>query len=203
MHILGIVGSMRKGRNTEALVRAVIEGVEAIAGPVTHRLVFTPELTCHPCRVVCHETHCASELFRCSIDDDVATVLEWMADADAIVLGAPHYFRAPPAGFHAMIERLQSMAFFYEASGGSPEDSPLLGKPCGLIGVCEYSNPETILEYLQDACLLMKMRPVRLNSFPYLGVGAHGEIEQDHVFHPLERSKELGAALAEAATERA
>ena len=87
------------------------------------------------------------------------------------------------------------MAFFHETADLSHEESPLLNKPCGLIGVCEYSNPQVILEYLHDFCTLLKMRPMRLSLFPYLGVGAHGEIEQDEIFHPIERSKQLAAAL--------
>jgi len=198
MNVLGIVGSMRKGRNTERLVRAVVTEMAAIDPSVTSEFLFTPDLTCHPCRVVCHEAHCSARLFRCSIDDDVMDVLERMKRADAVVLGAPQYFRAPPAGFHAMIERMQSMAFFHEAAGHSPEGSPLLGKPCGLVAVAEYSNPRAILEYLHDVCLLLKMRPIELASFPYLGVGGHGRLEEDEAFRPFERARELAAGLIEA-----
>jgi len=198
MQVLGIVGSMRRGRITETLVRRVIEEMAVGDAPVTSELVHTRDLTCHPCRVVCHEANCSARLFGCSIDDDAMDVLARMKAADAIVIGAPHYFRGPPAGFHTMIERLQAMAFFHEAAGPSDEESPLLDKPCGLIGVCEYSNPQAILEYLHDFCMLLKMRPIRLRSFPYLGVGAHGEIETDEVFRPLERSTELASALAAA-----
>ena len=198
MKVLGIVGSMRRGRITETLVRKVIEETATVDPAVTSELVHTRDLSCHPCRVVCHEASCSTRLFQCSIDDDVMDVLERMKTADAIVLGAPHYFRGPPAGFHAMIERLQAMAFFHEAAGLSSEGSPLLDKPCGLIGVCEYSNPQVILEYLHDFCMLLDMRPIRLRSFPYLGVGAHGEIEEDEIFRPLERATELASALVAA-----
>ena len=198
MNVLGIVGSMRKGRNTERLVREVASEMAAIDGSVSAEVLFTADLDCHPCRVVCHEANCSAHLFRCSIEDDVPGMLERMQTADAIVLGAPQYFRGPPAGFHAMIERMQSMAFFYEAAGHSPEGSPLLGKPCGLVAVAEYSNPHAILEYLHDACLLLKMRPIELSTFPYLGVGGHGELEKDVIFRPFVRARELAAGLIEA-----
>ncbi|MBN1858148.1 NAD(P)H-dependent oxidoreductase [Candidatus Bipolaricaulota bacterium] len=197
MNVLGIIGSMRKGNNTEALVRRVIDEMTSMLPDegAASELVHTPDLNCHPCRVVCHDAHCSKKLYHCSIDDDVMRVLEKMMDADAVVLGAPHYFRAPPAGFHAMIERMQSMAFFYEATGHSHEGSPLVGKPCGLVAVAEYSNPHVILEYLHDFCLLLKMKPVELPTFPYLGVGGHGDLENDEIFHPFERAAELAAAL--------
>ncbi len=125
-------------------------------------------------------------------------VLGRMKEADAIVIGTPHYFRGPPAGFHTMIERMQSMAFFYESAGHSHEGSLLENKPCGLVAVAEYSNPNVILEYLHDFCLLLKMQPIELPSFPYLGVGGHGELERDEIFEPFERSKELAAELVAA-----
>ena len=202
MNVLGIVGSMRKGRNTETLVRKVVSRMSAIDGSVSSELVYSSELDCRPCRVVCHEAHCSAHPFRCSIDDDVTVVLSRMREADAVLLAAPQYFRAPPAAFHAMIERMQSMAFFYEAAGHSPEESPLFGLPCGLIAVAEYSNPHAILEYLHDVCLLLKMRPIELTSFPYLGVGGHGQLETDAVFRPFERCGELAESLVSAVRSR-
>ena len=199
MRLVGIIGSMRKRRNTETLVRRVIDEMVAAVPDQTPatEYVYAPDLKCHPCRVVCHEAHCSKELYRCSIDDDVMQVLGKMIEADAIVIGAPHYFRAPPAGFHTMIERMQSMAFFYEAAGHSHEGSPLLGKPCGLVAVAEYSNPHVILEYLHDFCMLLKMKPIELPTFPYLGVGGHGDLEADEIFHPFERARELAVELAD------
>lgn len=195
MNVLGIVGSMRRDGNTETLVRKVISEMTAIDASVTPQLVHTMDLKCHPCRVVCHPAHCSVHRFDCSIADDVMDVLAHMKEADALVIGAPHYFRGPPAGFHTMVERMQSMAFFHEAAGHSRKGSPLADKPCGLIAVAEYSNPQVILEYLHDVCLLLNMRPIGLPSFPYLGVGGHGELEKDRVFRPFERARELAAEL--------
>jgi multimeric flavodoxin WrbA len=193
--VLGIVGSMRRNRNTETLVRRVIAQMMALEPSLECDWLYTPDLVCHPCRVVCHAAHCAAYPFQCAVADDVQEVLTKMKAADAIVLGAPHYFRGPPAGFHSMIERLQSMAFFYEAAGLAPAELPLQGKPCGLVAVAEYSNPHSILEYLHDFCLLLKMKPVALPAFPYLGVGGHGDLEKDEIFHPFEQCKSLAAAL--------
>jgi len=122
-----------------------------------------------------------------------------MLEADAVIFGAPQYFRGPPAGFHAMIERMISMAYYYETAGHAHDGSPLAGTPCGLVAVAEYSNPHAILEYLHDFCLLLKMRPIELPSFPYLGVGGHGDLETDEVFRPFKRAQELARGLLEAA----
>ena len=198
MRVLAIVGSMRKGRNTETLVRSVVAEMTTLEPSLEAEFVHTPDLTCHPCRVVCHEAHCSAHPFRCSIADDVVDVLGKMERADAVILGAPHYFRGPPAGFHVMIERMQSMAFFYEAAGHTAEGLPLVDKPCGLVAVAEYSNPHVLLEYLHDFCLLLKMQPVELHAFPYLGVGGHGDLDRDEIFRPFERAKDLAEALVAA-----
>ncbi|MBU1049479.1 flavodoxin family protein, partial [Candidatus Bipolaricaulota bacterium] len=160
MEVLGIVGSMRKNGNTQKLVQAVLSEMSRMDPSIRTSLIYATDLSCHPCHVVCHEANCSRHLFRCSMDDDVMHVLARMKEADALVIGAPQYFRGPPAGFHAMIERLISMSYFYETAGGSFESSPLNGKQCGLIAVAEYSTPQTMLEYLNDFCLLLKMRPV-------------------------------------------
>lgn len=198
MKVLGIVGSMRKSRNTETLVRTVIAEMESLDPAVTSEIIHTSELSCHPCRVACHESHCASTLFQCAIEDDVPHMLEKMTSADALVIGAPQYFRGPPAGFHAMIERMISMAYFYETAGDASKESPLKNKACGLVAVAEYSTPQTILEYLHDFCLLLKMRPMSLKSFPYLGVGGHGELDKDKIFNPFEIARELAEGLVAA-----
>jgi len=198
MNILAIVGSMRKGRNTETLVRRVLAEMTDRQPSLSTEIVYTADLDLRPCRVVCHPKFCAKDLFRCSIQDDVPRVLAKMNDADAVVLAAPRYFRGPPAGFHTLIERMISMAFFHESAGGSREGSPLPGTPCGLIGVAEYSDPQFILEYLRDACLLLGMRPVALSKFPYAGVGGHGDLEADDVFQLFERAKDLAVRLLQA-----
>jgi len=164
------------------------------AGKVDAEIVHTADKTFRPCRVVCSE-YCSTHPYRCSINDDVTDILDRMTKADVLVIGAPQYFRAPPAGFHAMIERLQAMFFFQETRGRADAPSPVTGKPCGLVAVAEYSNPHAILEYLHDFCTLLKMHPVLLDTFPYLGAAGQGDIANDEIFRPFERSKDLARAL--------
>jgi len=42
---------------------------------------------------------------------------------------------------------------------------------------------------------VLKMRPVMLPRFPYLGVGAQGPLAADRVFQPLDRAKDMGEAV--------
>ena len=194
MQILGIAGSMRKDGRTSELVLRVIEELRHLVGSVESDVVYVADKDINPCKVVCSH-YCSTNAYRCSIPDDVPGILNTMVKADALIVGVPLYFRGPPAKFHALIERLVSMFFYRELETGGEAQSPLAGKPCALIGVAEYSNPHQLLEYLNDFCTVLKMRPVRLNRFPYLGVGGQGDLAQDEVFHPFERSKELAGAI--------
>ncbi len=194
MHILGIIGSMRKNRNTHILVTRVIHEMQTLAPELESDLVYIADQTIHPCRVVC-STYCATHPYQCATPDDATAILDRMIQADALVIGAPLYFRAPPAQFQAWAERLVSLFFFYESQVQNAVPSPLKGKPCGLVGIAEYSNPHQILEYLHDFCTVLKMRPVLLDTFPYLGVAGQGDVEHDTIFHPFERAKDLAAKL--------
>lgn len=194
MHILGIVGSMRKNRNTDILVNYVVDHMRSLAPGVEADIIHIAGKDIHPCRVVC-SGYCSSHSYQCSLKDDVPAILDAMIEADALIIGAPLYFRAPPAKFHALVERLISISFFRETQTGGSDISPLAGKPCGLIGVAEYSNPHQVLEYLHDFCMVLKMRPLVLDKFPYLGVAGQGDVNVDDVFHPFERAEELAKAL--------
>lgn len=201
MQILGIVGSMRKNRHTNTLVNQVISDMKLINSDVVAKYIYITDKTIHPCRVVC-SNYCSNNPYQCAISDDVVEILQRMIKADALIIGAPLYFRAPPAKFQAFIERLLSIFFFYETQGDEVEGSPLKGKPCGLIGIAEYSNPHQILEYLYDFCTVLKMRPVVLEIFPYLGVAGQGDVNKDVIFDPFKRSKDLADALVKEVQQR-
>lgn len=68
MKVLGIVGSMRKKRSTETLVQRVISAMASIDATVTYDVVYTPDLDCQPCRVVCHEINCSTHLSSFDIE---------------------------------------------------------------------------------------------------------------------------------------
>ncbi|HNT74875.1 MAG TPA: NAD(P)H-dependent oxidoreductase [Anaerolineae bacterium] len=199
MHLLTIIGSIRKNRHTHTLVARVLDEMRTLAPDLESDLIYIADQDIHPCRVVC-STYCSTHPYQCAALDDANAILARMSQADALIIGAPLYFRAPPAQFQAWAERLVSLFFFHESQGQSAVPSPLKGKLCGLVGVAEYSNPHQILEYLHDFCTVLKMRPVLLDTFPYLGVAGQGDVENDAIFHPFERTKDLAARLVEELT---
>lgn len=195
MKIVSINGSMRPQDETEMLINAIVSQVREHMPDAEHQSLSVRELSILPCEMVCSQ-HCAQSDFTCRLEDDVNGILSAMEDADVVIIGAPLYFRVPSAKFHMLAERLISIFYNRERSGGAENaHSPLYNKPCVLIGVAEYTSPNHVLEYLQEFCHVLKMRPVMLPRFPYLGVGAQGALETDRMFQPLERAVDMGDAI--------
>ncbi len=194
MHILGIVGSMRKNRHTNLLVNSVIDNIKEALPEASSEVIYPVDKKIEPCRVTCNK-FCSQNPYKCITDDGAAETIEAMIKADAIVIGTPLYFRSAPSKFYMLVEKIIAIFFNYQANGINEVESPLKNKPCGLVGVAEYSNPHQMLEYLNDFCTLLNMNPVRISKFPYLGVSGQGDVTKDEIFKPFERSKDLAAAL--------
>ncbi|MGY5864442.1 MAG: flavodoxin family protein [Candidatus Thorarchaeota archaeon] len=97
--ILGIVGSPRRGANTDTLVDAVIAG--AVEHGANSTKVLLQDLTIAPCKACnsCQKTG------TCNQDDDLESLVELMAKSDIWVLGTPIYWWGPSAQFKAFIDR--------------------------------------------------------------------------------------------------
>ncbi|MFX1351977.1 MAG: flavodoxin family protein [Promethearchaeota archaeon] len=97
--ILGIVGSPRRGGNTEILVDEILAGA-AETGALTNKTILN-ELEISPCQAcnICHETG------RCVQQDDMMTLLENMQQSQVWVLGTPIYWWGPSAQLKMFIDR--------------------------------------------------------------------------------------------------
>jgi multimeric flavodoxin WrbA len=100
--VLGIVGSPRRGGNTDVLVDEVLAGA-AEAGALTEKVVLS-KLDIGPCRAcdACGKTG------KCVQEDDMRALLEQMAQSDVWVLGTPVYYWGPTAQFKAFVDRWYS-----------------------------------------------------------------------------------------------
>jgi len=97
--ILGIVGSPRRGANTETLVDSVLAGAEE-CGAVSAKVIL-PELDIAPCSA-CNK--CQND-GSCIHEDDMDALLELMEKSDIWVFGTPIYWWGPSAQFKAFIDR--------------------------------------------------------------------------------------------------
>ena len=97
--VLGIVGSPRRGGNTEILVDEVLRGAEE-AGAMVEKVILT-EQQIGPCRACqsCWSTG------KCVQNDDMPALLAQMQRSQVWVLGTPVYWQGPTAQFKVFLDR--------------------------------------------------------------------------------------------------
>ncbi|MCW4011768.1 MAG: flavodoxin family protein [Candidatus Bathyarchaeota archaeon] len=97
--VLGIVGSPRRGANTETLVDQVLKGSEE-SGAAVEKIILS-EMNIKPCNACngCQKTG------TCTHDDDFNSVLEKMKESSVWVMGTPVYWWGPTAQMKAFIDR--------------------------------------------------------------------------------------------------
>lgn len=103
MHILGIMGSPRRGSNTDILLdRALAAAAEAGAG--TEKLLIS-QLNVRPCMEL---YHCAVD-GTCSIQDDMSGLYDSLMVADAVILASPIFFYGLASQTKALVDRCQAL----------------------------------------------------------------------------------------------
>jgi multimeric flavodoxin WrbA len=97
--VLGIVGSPRRGGNTEILVDEVLRGAQD-AGAQIEKVILS-RLDIRPCR----GCDACKEASKCVQQDDMHALLERMKHSQVWVLGTPIYWWGPTAQMKAFIDR--------------------------------------------------------------------------------------------------
>ena len=99
MKAIGIVGSPRKGGNTEILTQHTLKAIEEEG--LDTELIRLAGLDIRPCNacMVCLDEE------RCPIDDDLFPIYTNMKGAEAIILASPVYFGSATALLKAFMER--------------------------------------------------------------------------------------------------
>jgi len=102
---IGIVGSPRKGGNTEILTSHTLKAI-AEEGLDTKliRLAGLDIRPCDACRI-CREGG------SCPIDDDLFPIYNKMKEAEAIILASPVYFGSATAQLKALMDRTGYMSY--------------------------------------------------------------------------------------------
>jgi multimeric flavodoxin WrbA len=122
---IGIVGSPRKGGNTEILTAHTLKAI-AEEGLETE-LVSLAGLDIRPCdgcRI------CAREE-RCPIDDDLFPLYEKLKEADAIILASPVYYASATALLKAFMERAGAIGRGHSAFAGKVGGPLVVGRRAG------------------------------------------------------------------------
>lgn len=116
-NILGMVCSPRKLGNSEILVKEVSNWIEE---PHQLNILCLPDFDIRQC------TGCYKCLFkqeRCKLEDDLYTVLEAIANADALILAVPTYFLGP----NSVLKRLLDRGLSFYGIGDRLWNKPAVG----------------------------------------------------------------------------
>ncbi len=102
MKILALIGSPRKGSNTDILVEKILEGAKE-NGHISEKIyLYDYEiLPCIDCR------NCKRGLFICTIEDMMHEIYSKMENADLIIFGTPIYWYGPTGQMKLLIDRMR------------------------------------------------------------------------------------------------
>jgi len=102
MKILALIGSPRKGSNTDALVEQILKGSRA-RGHTAEKL-YLYDYMISPC-VDCR--NCKKGSYVCTVNDGMQRIYPKMEEADLIIFGTPLYWYGPTAKMKLLVDRMR------------------------------------------------------------------------------------------------
>ena len=124
-NIVILMGSPRRGGNTELLTEAFINGARAAGNNI--ELICPAQKNINPC-LGCNYCY-ADKKHRCVRKDDMSECYEKLAVADIIVIATPVYFYGVSAQLKCLIDRLHN-----------PVRNTFHVKKLALLAVCADTN---------------------------------------------------------------
>jgi multimeric flavodoxin WrbA len=179
--VLAVVGSPRKGGNTEILVSRIAEGAVSVGAAV--EMVRLGDLHIRECE----GCHACWRGRPCSKDDDMRPLYEKIAACDAIVFGTPVYWYGPTALMKAFVDRFA----YFNCEANRPK---VRGKRAAVAVVLEETNEETwrpVVDFFGKSLAYLEMNLAGTIVAP--GVGNQGAIRKES--QRLEEAYRLGAVL--------
>ena len=182
MKLLGIIGSPRRGGNTEIIVREALKAAEE--GGASTELIFLTDFglgPCDGCRT-CFDTK------DCVVEDDVEKIYGKMAKADGVIIGSPVYFNNVTAQTKTFIDRV---GYLNIARGRKA----LRNKVGGAIVVGRRAG----LSYAYDQILMFFSGMRMITANPAVGAlaSAKGEVMKDT--EGVDAARELGRSMVQIA----
>jgi multimeric flavodoxin WrbA len=195
--IMAIIGSPRKGGNTEILADSVIDGCKS-KGPVEVEKFFIVDKNIEYCNgcLSCVEPGAQG----CVIEDDMEVLLERMVECDGLIFGTPNHVRSATASMVNFLSRmlpLLTLKVEQDSAGkivGGAFDSKLKGKKVALL--ISQGDP-TISSFLVFSLLernFMDFQLMRVGEVLSLGNVSLGEVKGKK--QDLNAAFSLGAILA-------
>ena len=102
MKILALIGSPRKGGNTDILVDRILEGSKSRGH--TGEKLYLYKYRISPC-VDCR--NCKKGNYLCPIKDGMQNIYSKMVAADLIIFGTPNYWYGPTGVMKLLVDRMR------------------------------------------------------------------------------------------------
>jgi multimeric flavodoxin WrbA len=140
MKVVGLVGSPRRGGNTDLLVGNVLDGA-AEAGAKTEKIMIQDLQidTCTGCLACWQSGKCVQ------FDDDLPWLVEQFAEADGLVLGSPVWSGFMPGVLKNVFDRMTGSSTIIQSSVGQSKvlsRLPQKLRPGISIAVCATPAPQ-------------------------------------------------------------
>lgn len=191
MKVLGIMGSPRRGGNTDILLDEVLSAAAESGGRTTKLAIGS--LNIRPCYEL---YHCALD-GTCSIQDDMTDVYLQLVEADVVVLASPIFFYGITGQAKALVDRCQALwVRRHVLKTWTPDVRSRRG---AFVAVGATKGPKLFdgatltAKYFFDALGMTYAEELLAR-----GVDAKGEI-RDHVDY-LQQARALGRRLVESGT---
>jgi multimeric flavodoxin WrbA len=180
--ILAVIGSPRRGGNTDILVSKIVEGAAGVGTSVeTIHLGDLHIRECDGCHACWHGRPCSKA-------DDMLPLYAKIAAADTVVFGTPVYWYGPTALMKAFIDRF----VYFNCEANRPM---VRGKRAVVAVVLEETQEETwrpVIEFFGRSLAYLEMDPAGTIVAP--GVGEKGAMRRQS--ERLEEAYRLGGRLA-------
>ena len=111
--IVAINASPRTNWNTAQIVKEAVKGAESVGVEVEYIDLYKLEkfsgcMSCFACKL-------PKNYGKCVYKDALAPVLEYIRNADGLIMGTPNYFGDVSSGFRALYERLAFQYLTYKS----------------------------------------------------------------------------------------
>ena len=187
MKVLAVVGSPRKGGNSDTLVDAILAGASE-AGAEVEKL-YLNDLELRGCQA-CNACRDAVEDPCVQADDMTKVVHPRLRACDAFVIGTPIYYFAASAQTKLFLDR------WYALAGQEGEPHALRGKRAAI--AIAYADPDPFVSGAANAMATFRDAlnwvGAELAGVVYATADAAGEIAHNEA--ALQQARQLGARLA-------
>ena len=188
--ITGIVGSPRKGGNTEFLVNSALKAAEELGAET--EIIYLGSAEIEPC-IACDICKSTGE---CAIYDDMPDILAKIGSSQGLIIGSPVYFGSVTSQLKMLIDRSRPLRMDFKLKN-------IVGGAIS-VGGSRNGGQETTISAIHQFMLIHDMLIVGdgapLAHYGGTGVGVSIEnMGSDET--GLETSRNLGRRVAELASE--